>query len=231
MPAACRASPPCRHCPSRECVPRRLRRDARGEEGGRGEGAPKGRSASECKREGGGGISSEGPNMLRSRNEAAQCAEGFEALSYVRMWMQLRRRSEASGHIRSRMRLRRLAAGSERGAGFCARPKRCNAAIDSEQGGERVRPSVRGVFRLACMCSSVCARVRFGAQASVRICACMCVCVNVCAVMLASVCVCVRARARTRKAPNPLSGCGGPDTAAARTARTCVCGCCAVWGT
>ena len=152
--------------------------------------------------------------MLRSRNEAAQCAEGFEALSYVRMWMQLRRRSEASGHIRSRMRLRRLAAGSERGAGFCARPKRCDEAIDSEHGGGRVRPSVRGVFRLACMCSSVCARVRFGAQASVRICACMCICVNVCAVMLARVCVrmlvcthadhvcvcvCVYARTRTKR--------------------------------
>ena len=63
-----------------------------------------------------------------------------------------------------------------------------------------MRPSVRGVFRLACMCSSVCARVRFGAQASVRICACMCGCVNVCAVMLArvlSMCVCPRAHAES----------------------------------
>ena len=77
MPAACRASPPYRNCASCECVPRRLRRDVCGEEGGRGEGAPKGRSASECKT-GWGGDSSEGPNMLRSRNEAAQCAEGLK---------------------------------------------------------------------------------------------------------------------------------------------------------
>ena len=96
-------------------------------------------------------------------------------------------------------------------------------------GGERVRPSVRGVFRLACLCSFVCARVRFGAQASIRICACMCVCVNVCAVILARVLVhaCVCARAHAESAEPSKSRIRSPDAAArirrrpVRHARAC----------